>query len=137
MEDGRNILSILSSAVGEYLSLRTDDMKKSVIAALSVGFSRVLAILVVTMLMLIVLAVFAYAFIVLIGEAVGSMSGAAFIVGGVCLVGVAILFFLRKRLFLNMFTNLFTGMMETDSITDSWKPLLLVILRNLRKAMDG
>lgn len=132
MSEIGNILTILSSAMGDYLSWRTDDFKKVIIAGLAAGFSRVLAVLVITMLLLIVLAVFAFAFIVLLGDLIGSLSGAAFIVGGVYLVCAMILFIFRKRLFLNMFTNLFTGIVDTSSSTDSWKPLLMTLVRNLR-----
>ena len=135
MEDNRTILGLLSSAVGEYLSMRTDDFKKNIVTSLSVGFSRVLAVLVITLLLLIVLGVLAFAFIVLLGEAIGSMSGAAFIVGGVYLIALVVLIFLRKRLFLNMFTNLFTGIIEDESPADNWNPLVLMIVRNLRKSL--
>ena len=136
MEDNRNILGILSSAIGGYLNLRTDDFRKNIIESLSVGFSRVLAILVITMLSLIVLAVFAFAFIVLLGQAIGSLSGAAFIIGGLYLTGVVILFLLRKRLFLDMFTNLFTGIVGSDNPADSWKTLLLTVVKNLRNNLN-
>ena len=132
MSEIGNILTILSSAMGDYLSRRTDDFKKVIIAGLAAGFSRVLAVLVITMLLLIVLAVFAFAFIVLLDDLIGSLSGAAFIVGGVYLLCAMILFIFRKRLFLNMFTNLFTGIADTSSPTDSWKPLLMTLVRNLR-----
>ena len=137
MEDNRNILGILSSAIGEYLNLRTDDFRKNIIESLSVGFSRVLAILVITMLSLIVLAVFAFAFIVLLGQAIGSLSGAAFIIGGLYLTGVVILFLLRKRLFLDMFTNLFIGIVGSDNPADSWKTLLLTVVKNLRNNLNA
>lgn len=135
MSEIRNILTILSSAMGDYLSLRTDDFKKVIIAGLAAGFSRVLAVLVITMLLLIVLAVFAFAFIVLLDDLIGSLSGAAFIVGGVYLLCAMILFIFRKRLFLNMFTNMFTGIAEASSPTDSWKSLLLTLVRNLRNSL--
>ena len=137
MDDNRTILGILSSAVGEYLRMRTDDFKKNIVAGLSMGFSRVLAILVITLLLLIVLGVFAFAFIVLLGEEIGSMSGAAFIVGGVYLIAVLVLVLLRKRLFVNMFSNLFSGIIEEESPSDSWKTLLLIIVRNLRSNLDA
>ena len=137
MDDNRTILGILSSAVGEYLSMRTDDFKKNIVAGLSMGFSRVLAILVITLLLLIVLGVFAFAFIVLLGEEIGSMSGAAFIVGGVYLIAVLVLVLLRKRLFVNMFSNVFSGIIEEASPSDSWKTLLLIIVRNLRSNLDA
>ncbi len=132
MEGTRSPLNSLSSAIGEYLSLRTDDFKKNVVTGLSIGFSRVLSILVMVMLLIVVLAVFALAFIILLGEAIGSLSGAAFIVGGVYLIALAVLFLLRKRLFLNMFTNLFTGIIDSGTSSDKWKTMALVAVRYLR-----
>jgi len=137
MDDNRTIFGILSSAVGKYFSMRTDNFKTNIVAGLSVGFSRVLAVLVIILLLLIVLGVFAFAFTVLIGEAIGSMSGAAFIVGGVYLIALVILILLRKRLFLNMFTNLFSGIIDQGSPADDWKPLLLKIVRNMRSNLDA
>lgn len=136
MEGKVNILNVLSSAIREYLSMRTDDFRRNVIAGLSAGFSRVLAILVISLLLVIVLAVFAFGFIVVLGEAIGSLSGAAFIVGGVYLIVTAVLFFLRKRLFVNMFTNLFTGIMQPKPSDDNWKSVLLLIVRNLRNNLE-
>jgi hypothetical protein len=92
----------------------------------------VLSILVLMMLLLLVLGIFAFAFVVLIGEAIGSLSGAAFIVGGVYLIVFAVLFFLRKRLFLKMFTGLFTGILDSGTSSDKWKTLALVAVRYLR-----
>ena len=137
MKENGTILGILSSAVGEYLSVRTDDFKKNIVTGLSVGFSRMLAVLVISFLLLIVLGIFAYAFILLLGEAVGSMAGAAFIVGGVYLMAVVILFLLRKKLFRRMFMNLFSGIIKEESPADSWKTLLLMIVRNLRESLDA
>ena len=137
MEENKTILGILSSTIGEYLSMRTDEFKKNIIASLSAGFSRVLAILVIAMLLLIVLAVFAFAFIVLLGQAIGSLSGAAFMIGGVYLIVAVILILLRKRLFLNMFINLFSGIIEKESPSDSWKTLLLMVVRKLRGSLDA
>ena len=137
MKENGTILGILSSAVEEYLSVRTDDFKKNIVTGLSVGFSRMLAVLVISFLLLIVLGIFAYAFILLLGEAVGSMTGAAFIVGGVYLMAVVILFLLRKKLFRRMFTNLFSGIIKEESPADSWKTLLLMIVRNLRESLDA
>ena len=138
MEENKTILGILSSTIGEYLSMRTDDFKKNIVTSLSVGFSRILAVLVITLVLLVVLGIFAFAFIVLIGEAIGSLSGAAFIVGGVYLIAVSVLILLRKRLFLNMFTNLFSGIIEEESPSDNWKKtLLLMIIKNLRGNLDA
>ena len=132
-----NPLSGLSSILGEYLSMRRDDLRKSIIMGMSAGFSRVLTILIISLLMVIVLAVFAFAFIILIGDAIGSLSGAAFIVGGVYLAVAAELFFLRKRLFVNMFTRLFSGIIQTNTPDDGWKSFLLIVVQNLRKNLEG
>ena len=121
MNAKENPLSGLSSILGEYLSMRRDDLRKSIIIGMSAGFSRVLAILIISLLMVIVLAVLAFAFIILIGDAIGSLSGAAFIVGGVYLAVAAVLFFLRKRLFVNKFTRLFSGIIQTNTPDDGWK----------------
>ena len=137
MEDKVNPLSSLSSIIGDYLRMRRDDLRKNIITGLAAGFSRVLAILIISLLMVIVLAVFAFAFIILLEKPVGSMSGAAFIVGGVYLSGAIVLFFLRKLLFVNMFTKLFTGIMQTSTPDDSWKSLLLILVQNLRKNLEG
>ena len=136
MKENKTIFRILSSTIGEYLSMRTDGFKKNIVTSLSVGFSRVLAVLLITLVLFVVLGVFAFGFIVLIGEAIGSLSGAAFIVGGVCLIVVLILILLRKRLFLNMFTNLFSEITEEEPPSDKWKTLLLMIVRNLRGNLD-
>ena len=136
MKDNGTILGILSSVVGEYLSMRTDDFRKNIVTGLSVGFSRVLALLVIIFLLLIVLSLFAFGFIVLLGDEIGSMSGAAFIVGGVYLIAALVLILLRKRLFRNMFTNLFSGIIEKESPANGWKTLLLMIVRNLRGSLD-
>ena len=137
MNAKENPLSGLSSILGEYLSMRRDDLRKSIIIGMSAGFSRVLAILIISLLMVIVLAVLAFAFIILIGDAIGSLSGAAFIVGGVYLAVTAVLFFLRKRLFVNMFTRLFSGIIQTNTPDDGWKSFLLIVVQNLRKNLEG
>jgi hypothetical protein len=136
MKDNGTILGILTSVVGDYLSIRIDDFRKNIVTGLSVGFSRVLALLVIIFLLLIVLSVFAFGFIVLLGDEIGSMSGAAFIVGGVYLIAALVLILLRKRLFRNMFTNLFSGIIEKESPAIGWKTLLLMIVRNLRESLD-
>ena len=137
MEEKMNPLSCLSSIIGDYLRMRKDDLRKNIITWLAAGFSRVLAILVISLLMVIVLAVFAFAFIILLEKVVGSLSGAAFIVGGVYLTGAMVLFFLRKLLFVNMFTKLFTEIMQADTPDESWKSLLLIVVQNLRKNLEG
>ena len=137
MDERVNPLRGLSSAIGEYLRTSTDDFKKNIITGLSAGFSRILAVLIISLLMVVVLIVFAFAFVILLADVLGSLSYAALIVGLVYLLGTVLLFFLRKRLFVNMFTDLFTGIIRTSNPTDGWKSLLLILIRNLRQNLNG
>ena len=41
------------------------------------------------------------------------------------LIAFAVLFFLRKRLFLKMFTVLFTGILDSGTSSDKWKTIAL------------
>ena len=61
----------------------------------------------------------------------------AFIVAGVYIISAIVLILLRKRLFVNMFTNLFSGIIEEESPSDNWKTLLLMIVKNLRGNLDA
>ena len=121
MEDRQATTENLSSAIGEYLNLRTDYFKKRIISGLATGFSRVLSSLVLMMFLLVVLAVFAF----------------AFIVGGIFLIAFFVLFLFRKKLFLKMFNDLFTGMAEKGTPPDNWKSLSLILVRYLRSRIDG
>lgn len=112
MDDNRTFLNILSSVSLEYLAQRAGDIRKNTVAGLAI-----------MMLLLIALGVFAFAFIVLIGDAIGSYCGGAFIVGGVYLTVAALLFFLRKR--------------PAQPQSDRWKALLLLVVRNLRDSLSG
>lgn len=133
MEDKLDLIRELSSVIGEYLSIRRDNFKKNVITGLSAGFGRLITILIISLLMVIVLAVLAFAFIILLGERIGSLSGAAFIIGGIYFFVATVLFLLRKRLFVNMFTNLFTGIMQTNTSDENMKTFLLIAVKHLRK----
>lgn len=137
MEDRSNLLNSLFSVLGEILNLRTDALKKNIITSLSVGFSRGLSILIMAMILLIVLTMLAFAFIILLGEAMGSLSGAAFIVGGVYIIGAVVLFLMRKKLFLKMFTNMFTDIMNTEEPADRFKALLSNLVRDIRKSLES
>lgn len=136
MESRRNLLDILSSAAGEYLSLRTDDFRKRIVYGLSVGFSRILSVLVIVMLSVIVLAAFAFGFIVLLGNATGSWSTAAFIVGGIFMMGLLILFFLRKRLFVNMFSRIFAAVADSGRTESGLNSIALMLVRNLKDLLE-
>lgn len=136
MGENKTILGILSSAVGEYLGMRTDNIKKKVIVSMSIGFSRLLSIIIITLILLLVIAIFSFAFITMLADATGSIGIAALIVGSVYLVAVGVLIILRKRLFLKFFTSLFSGIIEQDESEERLKPLLLMIVKNLRDTLE-
>lgn len=104
----------LSSDVREYMGLKTDELKLKAVEGLSVGVGRVFAFLVILMVLAIVLAAFAFGSVLLLGELTGSQAAAAFIVGGVFLVLLAVLYLLRNRLFVNIFVKLFIGIFYGD-----------------------
>lgn len=74
----------------------------------------------------IVLAVFAVAFILLLGEVIGSWSGAAFIVGGVYLLGLVAIYLIGKR-----------RVSQISARTGSWKPMALFVVRYLRSLLNS
>ena len=132
-----SLIKTLSSILEEYLGTRTEDLKKRVVAGLSFGFSRTLAVLIMALLAVVVLSVLAFAFIMLIGEAMGSFTAAAFIVAGVYLIAFFILFFFRKRLFLKMFARMFSSLAEEASSSDSVSSFALILVRRLRDHLAG
>lgn len=75
----------------------------------------------IVILTLIVLAVFAAGFILLLGEAIGSWSGAAFITGGVYLVALTVIWLVRRKRAKDAYMQ-----------AASWKPLALMAVRYAR-----
>ncbi len=136
MENRQSLLNILSSALGGYLTLRTDDFRKRMVSGLSEGFSRVLAMIVVVMLLMIAIALFAFGAVAMIGDLIGSWGLAAFMVGGVCLIGVLILFMLRKKLFSRMFSNVFSELSDSSTMSPDMQSLPLLVVRYLRSRLD-
>ena len=131
------LLNILSSILREFLGTRTDDFKKRIVIGLSLGFSRALTILMMGMLAVVLLSVLAFAFTLLIGEAIGSFGAAAFIVAGVYLIALTVLFIFRKRLFLKMFARMFTAIAEETSPGDDFRALALIMVRQIHEHLAG
>lgn len=96
-----------SSEIRRYLELRIDEIKLKAVDGLSVGVSNVLALMAIIAVGAIASAAVAFGFIVLLGDLIGSWAAAAFIVGGVLLIALAVLILLRKRLFRDLFVKLF------------------------------
>lgn len=77
-------------------------------------------------LTMIVLAVFAVGFILLLAEAIGSWSGAAFIVGGVYLTALIIIWLIRRKRAKDAYMQ-----------ATSWKPLALMAIRYVRSLLEN
>lgn len=97
----------MNSELRRYMELRIDEIKLKAVDGLSVGVGSVLALMTIMAVGAIASAAFAFGFVVLLGELIGSWAAAAFIVGGLFLVLLAVLIFLRKRLFRDLFVKLF------------------------------
>lgn len=80
----------------------------------------------IVILTLIVLAVFAVGFILLLAEAIGSWSGAAFIVGGVYLIALIIIWLIRRKRAKDAYMQ-----------ATSWKPLALMAIRYVRSLLEN
>ncbi|MBO5471383.1 MAG: hypothetical protein J5976_02950 [Bacteroidales bacterium] len=99
----------LTSQTRRYIDLQIDALKLKTIDGLSVGVSSLLAMMAILMAGAIALAAISFGLVILLGELIGSWAGAAFIIGGVFLVILILLYIFRKKLFLDMFVQLFTG----------------------------
>ena len=90
----------LESDIRKYMDLRLEDLKLKAVDGLSVGVSRVLSMMVIIMLGAIVLAAFAFGTVLLLGDLIGSRAAAAFIIGGVFLIALAVMLL---KLFIGIF----------------------------------
>ena len=97
------------SDTGKYLEKKLDVLKLQTVDGLSVVVSRILSMMAILMVGAIVLAALAFGTMILLGELIGDWAIAAFIIGGVFLVVLALLYVFRKKLFQNMFVRLFIG----------------------------
>ena len=98
------------SETGKYLEKKLDVLKLQTVDGLSVAASSLLAMMAILMVGAIVLAAFAFGTVMLLGELIGDWAVAAFIIGGVFLVLLIILIIFRRKLFVDMFVQLFIGM---------------------------
>lgn len=98
------------SETGKYLEKKLDVLKLQTVDGLSVAASSILSMMTILMVSAIVLAAFAFGTVMLLGELIGDWAVAAFIIGGVFLILLIILIIFRKKLFVDMFVQLFIGM---------------------------
>ena len=107
-------LDKLFSDAGKCVELKLDNLKLKAIEGLSVSMGRVMTLFVLVLVLAIVVASFALGCVFLIGDLIGSWAGAAFVVGGVFLLFLIVLYLLRRRLFVNMFVRLFVEVLYDE-----------------------
>ena len=110
---GKNDSDIMDrnlSETGKYLEKKLDVLKLQTVDGLSVAASSILSMMAILMVSAIVLVAFAFGTVMLLGELIGDWAVAAFIIGGVFLILLIILIIFRKKLFVDMFVQLFIGM---------------------------
>lgn len=98
----------------EYVDLKADEIKLQLTRGLSTSLGRLTAVLLAIGLLLIVLALLAVVIIQWLAQLTGSMPLSTSIVCGVFLIVLALVFFLRKRLFRNTFVRLFIQIFYGD-----------------------
>ena len=98
----------------DYIDLKTDEVKLRTTQGLSSAMGRLTAVLLLVGLLVIVLGLLAVVLIQWIGQWTGSVAIASSIVCGVFFLVLAVLFFLRKRLFRDTFVKLFIKVFYGD-----------------------
>lgn len=91
----------------EYVDLKADGLKLQVARGLTLSVSKILSLILILGILSAFVMVLSLAFVLLLGEWIGSYAGAAFIVAGVHLVVLVVLFICKDRLFRGSFVRLF------------------------------
>ena len=91
-----------------YINAQIDDVKLRSIKGLSEGTSAVARLLLILMMVGAVITALSFAVVLWIGELLHSYAKAAFIMTGVLLLGLVVLFLLRKYIFKNTFVAMYT-----------------------------
>lgn len=102
-------LQDLAADTKAYVDLQADDLKLKVSKGLSLSLGQLLALLLVVLSLFIVLLSVAAGCVLLIGQWTGSYALGAFVMAGSFAIVTAVLFLLRKKLFVDSFVRLFTG----------------------------
>ena len=95
------------SDLKDYVDLKADELKLRTTEGLSVAMGRLTAVLLLVGVLVIVLGLLAVVLIQWLGQWTGSVAVSSSIVCGAFVLVLAILFFLRKRLFRDTFVILF------------------------------
>ena len=99
-----------AKSAAEYIDLKVDEVKLRTAKGLSITLNQILLATLFLSLGRIVLMAAAFGGVLLLGDLVGSYAAGAFIVAGVFLLIMGVLFLLRKKLFLNGFVRMFINL---------------------------
>ena len=107
MSDFTRPIEDIASYAKEYVDLRLDDLKLRSAKGLSLTVSKLLSLILILGIFTSFVLVLSLGIIFLIGERMGSYAAAAFIVAGVNLIAIIVLFLLKDKLFQGQFVRLF------------------------------
>lgn len=99
----------IAGSAKEYLDLRLDDLKLRTVKGLSITLNRLLSLILVLFSVSIVMLAVAIGLIFLIGDAIGSMAGGAFVVAGLFALLAVALYFFRDKLFTDSMVRMLVG----------------------------
>lgn len=100
----------LASGAMEYVDRKVDELKLRTVKGLSLTLSKVLVATIMISLGTIVLMASAFGGVLLLGDLIGSYAAGAFIIAGVFLLALIVLFLVRKKLFIGGFIKLFLAL---------------------------
>jgi nitrate reductase gamma subunit len=100
----------LADSAKEYLDMRLDAIKLQLVENLSLLFSRIVSVSLLIIFIGIALAFLASAFSWWIGDLLGSKAAGTVITGGIFLLLALILYFRRRKLFINSMVAMFSKM---------------------------
>ena len=104
----------LGLEVKGYVDTRVDDLKLQAAKGLSRGSGALAALVLILVVVSALVLVLSFAGVLLLGEILDSYAKAAFLVAGVLLLVLVILFLCRGVLFKDTFVGLFTGILAPE-----------------------
>lgn len=110
MNNDENIKDRLTSEVTDYINLRVDAFKLSLVENLSTTLSATFGVMVVALLMLMAMMFFAAAITVLLSILIGSLLWALVIMGALLLIAAVVVYALRDKLVINSLIRMFSRM---------------------------
>ena len=122
----------LASDARNYVGAQWDNVKLRSVKALSAGTGKIFWVILVFILVAVLVLTLSFAFVLWIGEALGSYAAGAFIVSGALLLILVVVFLLRKVLFRNTLVSSFVKSFfpHGNEVAHNQNDLEKAILRN-------